>query len=164
MPSTSVMIFPEADDTRSPGIMIPDKIQRIGCTQRDGFAGNRKPGSGAQRLHRDRQPELLAKKSAHKSSAANLPLIFEPPQGDQQFPPARHDRLPRNHFAEHHAVTPQQHPASGLSHARAIGSFAREEQRPATDAVTRPRTVPAALPRAPLRINAARGYCRSRRR
>ena len=110
-------------------------------------------GAGAQRFDGYWQRELLAEKAADETAAADLALIFEAAEGDQQFAPARQNRFARNHFAEDDAVAAQQHPAGCFRHARAIGRLARVEQRPAADAVTRARAVPAALARAAFRID-----------
>ena len=65
----------------------------------------------AQRIHGHRQGKLLADKSADEAPAANFAAIFQPAEVDQHVTPARQNALARQQFAEHHAITLQQHVA-----------------------------------------------------
>ena len=61
-----------------------------------------------QALDRARQRGLLARHARDESSAANLSPRFQAGGRRAPGPPRRGDALPREHAAEHHAVTPEQ--------------------------------------------------------
>ena len=74
-----------------------------------------------------------------QNSAANFAAIFQATECDKQLAPLRQVRLARQHLAEDHAVTPQQHPAGRLGGFASVRTFGGIEQRPAARRVPRTR-------------------------
>src|SRR6266581_1811453 len=121
------------------------QVKRVGGGNSDGLARGREVAQGAERFHRDRQSELFSEKAADKSSAADFSAVLEAPQSDQQLAPCGQQGLPREHVAEDHAVTAQQHPARGFQRPLAIYHFAGIQQRPTPCAVPWTRASPPPL-------------------
>ena len=67
--------------------------------------------------------KLLANKSVNEPPAAHFAAIFQSAEADLQLAPARQIRLSRQQIAEHNAITPQQHPATGFDGTVAIRAF-----------------------------------------
>ncbi len=147
-PSRKVTVLPEPAGTRSPGTMIPTRLRGSAAdTEMISLAGGTLRWA-RKRFERDRQRELLAQEAADEPSAADLAAIFEAAEGHQHFAPFRQDRFAGEHFAEHHAVAAQQHPADGFDRSRAVDRFLRDKaativRRCGGDARLRPLPCPA---------------------
>ena len=135
----------------------PHKIQRIRSGHGNAFACSRKFAGCAQRFHRDRQRELFAQKSIDKPSASNLAAIFQPPESNLQFPPARQIGFSRQQIAEYRTITAEQRPAARLGATIAIRTIG-VQQRPSPCCMPRRRTLPSPFPDELFGVASARKF------
>src|ERR1700726_4845108 len=76
----------------------PNKIQRVGSRQSDSPLRRAEFAHGSHRLHCNRQSELLADKSIHKTPAADFASVLKSTESHQQLAPRRQVRFPSQHI------------------------------------------------------------------